>query len=83
MNIALHSLKEKVTVDSTEDVPISELETPPVITFCPQQEVDLDTLNEWGYFKVRNLLTGTFDSELLHYYNTEPLMSDNGKRKYK
>ena len=53
MNIALHNLMGEETVDSTEYIPISDLEAPPVITICPRQREDKQKLKEssWGYFE--------------------------------
>ena len=39
----------KATVDSTEYIPITDLDSPPVITLCPRQEYDEEKLKEWGY----------------------------------
>ena len=36
------------TVDSTENILISDLDSPPVITLCPRQEYDYEILDEWG-----------------------------------
>ena len=48
INVALDNLMSNATVDSTKDIPISDLDSPPVITFCPRQEYDYEILDEWG-----------------------------------
>ena len=47
--VALNNLKSKATVDSTEYVQISDLDSPPVITFCPRQPINEGRLMEWGW----------------------------------
>ena len=39
MKVALHNLMSEATVDTTEYIPISELETPPILTLCARQAV--------------------------------------------
>lgn len=58
MNTALHQILSIDTVDSTEYIPISQLNPPPVITFCPRQGYDEDKLFELGYFDSSDLMTG-------------------------
>ena len=43
---ALHNLMSNTSVDSTEKIPISDLEYPPLITICPRQKQSI--LAEWG-----------------------------------
>ena len=64
MKVALNHLFSNATVDSTEFIPVSEV-TPPIITFCPRQQVDAQQLNELGYasrigntYSTYNLLAG-------------------------
>ena len=49
LKVALEQLIGKETVDSSENIKISELETLPVITFCPRQGPDLAKLRDFGY----------------------------------
>ena len=49
INTALHHLINKNTVDSTEHISISELDSPPVITICPRQKQNTEKLAEYGY----------------------------------
>ena len=59
VKIALDNLISNDAVDSTENIPISDLDSPPVITFCPRQGVDDRKLKEWGHwYHIRNLLKG-------------------------
>ena len=46
---ALCRLMSNDVVDLTEDVPISDLDSPPVITVCPRQPVNRQQLIDWGY----------------------------------
>ena len=50
INVALDNLMSKATVDSTEYIPISDLNSPPIITFCPKQAENRILLFKWGYF---------------------------------
>ena len=51
----------KATVDSTEYIPISDLNSPPIITFCPKQAENRILLFKWGYFgSISNFLTGSY-----------------------
>ena len=47
---ALCRLMSNAVVDLTEDVPISDLNSPPIITVCPRQPVDHQKLVDLGYF---------------------------------
>ena len=49
MNVALDNLLSDVSVDSTEYVQISELEHPPIITFCPRQPINEIKLVQYGW----------------------------------
>ena len=50
ITVALHKLMSDSTVDSSEYIPISQLTSPPVITFCPRKQIDSKKLNEeFGY----------------------------------
>ena len=45
-------------VDSTEYIPISDLESPPIITLCPRQGY-YSKLLEWrGYASIKDFLLG-------------------------
>ena len=67
LNVALHHLMGEETVDSTDYIPISDLDPPPVISFCPRQKEDKMKLKEWGWYwgqiygDVRLLLAGKKD----------------------
>ena len=56
--IALNNLMNEATVDSTENIPISNLDPLPLITFCPRQEVDLK-FQTTGYSSIQHLTVGT------------------------
>ena len=64
MNVALHNLMSNETIDSTKDIPISNLDSLPVITFCPRQQVNAPKIDELGYgsggdsFSIMNILKG-------------------------
>ena len=58
MNTALHHLMNEETVDSTEFISISDLESPPVITFCPRQGENKELLEEYGYGDLSMLMQG-------------------------
>ena len=61
INVALDNLMSKATVDSTEYIPISDLNSPPIITFCPKQAENRILLFKWGYFgSISNFLTGNY-----------------------
>ena len=47
--VALKNLKDDATVDSTEYIQVSDLDTPPTITFCPRQRVERQILIGLGY----------------------------------
>ena len=49
MNKALHLLMKNETVDSTQNINITDLDPPPLITFCPRQKVNTQKLDEFGY----------------------------------
>ena len=49
VNVAMNKLQSKHTVDSTQSLPISEMDQPPVITICPQNEQNEIFLQEAGY----------------------------------
>ena len=55
---ALHNLMSNTSVDSTEKIPISDLEYPPLITICPRQREDEKTVRELGYFDIHFLMKG-------------------------
>ena len=40
---------DEETVDSTLYIPISDLKSMPVITFCPRQGPNMTKLKDWGY----------------------------------
>ena len=58
MMIALENLMSNATVDSTEYIPISDLKSPPLITFCPRQEQNLTTLKKHGYLDINHFCYG-------------------------
>ena len=60
MNTALHNLMSNETVDSTEYIPISELDPLPVLTFCPRQKVNTQRIHEFGYSSVNELMEGNY-----------------------
>ena len=65
LTTALNKLLSDATVDSSEEVPISDLEYPPLITICPRQEKQWQSIKEWGYIKddlgyEGNILTGNY-----------------------
>ena len=51
LNIALYHLLREDTVDSSEYIPISEMDSPPIITFCPRQGADSQKMFGLGYGK--------------------------------
>ena len=55
LNVALQHLMGDSTVDSTELISISKLDSLPVITFCPNQGGKLD---KWGYKSIIQLTKG-------------------------
>ena len=58
---ALCRLMSNDVVDLTEDVPISDLDSPPVITVCPRQPVNEQQLRYWGYISgVGFLMRGNY-----------------------
>ena len=59
LNTALQHLMDEGTVDSTDVISISDLEAPPVVTFCPRQGAWYEKLAELGYSNVYNLMQGT------------------------
>ena len=60
IKVALVKLMSNGTVDSTEYISISELDSPPVITFCPTQGVDWNALYKWGYNQPSDLMNGNY-----------------------
>ena len=60
---ALNKLMGDETVDSTAYIPISDLESPPIITFCPIQPESMYKLAELGYDTSYKLVQGN-DKEL-------------------
>ena len=67
MNSALYQLMSEKSLDSTEYIPISELKSPPVITFCPRQTFGRLTeydeglrakLDELGFFYEEKMFLG-------------------------
>ena len=65
LTTALNKLLSDATVDSSEEVPISELEYPPLITICPRQGKEWKSVEKWGYSKddlgyEGNILTGNY-----------------------
>ena len=46
---AFYHLMSEATVDSTEYISISDLDSPPLITICPRQELNWQTTEEWGW----------------------------------
>ena len=59
MKVALDQLMGNETIDSSEHIPISDLEFPPVITFCPRQGENSKVLEDWGYkSSIMDLLSG-------------------------
>ena len=58
MILALARLMGDATVDSTEYISISDLDSPPVITFCSNQGADYRALIELGYWSTEDLLNG-------------------------
>ena len=70
MNIALHHLMSVDTVDSSEYIPISDLDSPPVITICPMLKQDVKPLNDLGYMHTYNLMNGKekYIKKLFHLF---------------
>ena len=66
LHVALEHLLSIQTVDSTEYIPISDLESPPIITFCPRQVEDEKSLWELGYFNTENLMQGNIRQTDIH-----------------
>ena len=61
MRTALHQILSQETVDSTDYIKISDLDSPPVITFCPRQiDIYKKDLGEWGYWFARDLMAGQY-----------------------
>ena len=56
--VALENVMSESTVDSTENIPISNLDPLPLITFCPRQEIDLK-FQTIGYSSIQHLTVGT------------------------
>ena len=50
MHVALENLMSDDTVDSSEYIQISDLDSPPVITFCPRQKLNSEKVDELGYY---------------------------------
>ena len=66
VKVALENLIGKETVDSSEYIKISELESPPVITFCPRQGEDFGKIKRmFGYWKSQHLMKGNYKSPKL------------------
>ena len=81
MKVALDNLMSNATVDSTEYIPISDLEAPPIITICPRQREDQQKLKQssWGYFEsIENLLQGILNP---NYTGTQAKYVLPGKEK--
>ena len=56
---ALHHLLGWETVDSTEHILVSHLDSPPVLTFCPRQDKNIEKFYEYGYMsRASDLLKG-------------------------
>ena len=74
LKVALNNLMSDATVDSTEYIPISKLDSPPVITLCPRQGIDEAKIVELGYhIKWENSTYADFDGILAgnrEIYNT-------------
>ena len=59
INEALQQLLSGDTYDSTDYIPISDLEAAPLITFCINRPLKhFVRINLWGYANVGQLLTG-------------------------
>ena len=71
VHTALTQVLSGDTVDSTEYIPISKLDPPPIITFCPRQTIINNlimneqkykewgqTLDKLGYYNEFDILTG-------------------------
>ena len=57
ISIAWKKLISKPTVDKTEYISITDLESPPIMTFCPRQhimDISKKQLRKWGYDKPKN-----------------------------
>ena len=66
LKVAFDNVLSNATVDSTEYIPISDLDSPPVITVCPRQGVDDERLYELGYSYIGHLLQGNKLAICLH-----------------
>ena len=54
---AWKQLISKPILDKTEYFPITDLDNPPIITFCPKQPImnkSKELLKKWGYDKPKN-----------------------------
>ena len=58
IKVALDNLMSENTLDSTENIHISDLDSTPVITFCPRQGEDTNKLDEWGFWNLNLLIRG-------------------------
>ena len=65
MNMALQNLMGDVSVDSTEYINISDLDSPPVITFCPRQPINMRKLFEWGWMSGSGFIVLRINADLL------------------
>ena len=61
MTVAFNNLRSDATVDSTEYISISDLDSPPVITFCPRQEAKWENPIE-GYRRTPHILKGKLET---------------------
>ena len=58
MKVAFENVLSNATADSTEYISISELDSPPVITFCPNQGIESASLDALGYWTIEDLMNG-------------------------
>ena len=73
LNITLYHLLREDTVDTSEYIAISEMDSPPIITFCPRQGADSQKMHGLGYgkhwygitYSVDDLLRGNYYFVLL------------------
>ena len=61
MKISLHNLADPPIVTTEERFNIKDID-PPVITMCPQDQIDGDKIKTLGYMDYRNLLKGNTEN---------------------
>ena len=60
VNVARVKLQSRKTVDSSESLPLSNLNQPPVLTTCPKTDHNDSVLEESGYHSPLNYLSPMF-----------------------